>query len=122
ARGLVRDLAYSPPVRALARTVADRPALRETAEDRGRGELLARLASDAPAPGHYYARLQIRDWARHRGAQFRLRENGRIVYGNRISAPPEGTPLEYRNIPVTSADRSEEHTSELQSRENLVCR
>src|SRR5690606_28004804 len=26
ARGLVRDLAYSPPVRALARTVADRPA------------------------------------------------------------------------------------------------
>lgn len=104
ARGLVRDLAYSPPVRALARTVADRPALREAAEDRGRGELLARLASDAPAPGHYYARLQIRDWARHRGAQFRLRENGRIVYGNRISAPPEGTPLEYRNIPVTSAD------------------
>lgn len=104
ARGLVRDLAYSPPVRAVARTVADRPALREAAEDRGRGELLARLASDAPGPGQYYARLQIRDWARHRGAEFRLRENGRIVYGNRIDAPPTGTPLEYRNIPVTSAN------------------
>src|SRR5690606_39858446 len=31
-------------------------------------------------------------------------------------------PMYYRSIPKSEIDRSEEHTSELQSRENIVCR
>lgn len=106
-RTTLRDLAYSPPSRALARVVEGDPRARpvkQLLEARGRGELLRRLASETLPAGQYYARLTLRDWSAHRGADFLLRERGRIVYGNRIQAPPKGVPLEYRNIPVTSDD------------------
>ena len=100
----LRDLAYSPPVRGLARQVEDRPAAAGAIEKRGRGELLRRIASESLPAGQFYARLTILNWKKHRGADVRLLERGEVVYGNRIQAPPEGAPLEYRNIVVTSSD------------------
>ncbi|ATG50915.1 hypothetical protein CFK38_04765 [Brachybacterium vulturis] len=103
-RSALRDLAYSPPSRALARLLEERPGVRDALEKRGHGELLRRIASEALPAGHHYARLTLKGWAKHRGADFRLLERGEVVYGNRIQAPPPGTPLEYRNILVTSSD------------------
>src|SRR5690606_41735672 len=47
--------------------------------------------------------------------------------GAGLFAPPQGAPLSFADIfqqvaPAVVQIRSEEHTSELQSRENLVCR
>src|SRR5690606_41930360 len=49
-----------------------------------------------------------------------------FLYSNRLAAPSKKTDLNaLRNrleVLITRFPRSEEHTSELQSRENLVCR
>lgn len=100
----LRDLAYSPPVRGLARQLEDWPAAAGAIEKRGRGELLRRIASESLPAGQFYARLTILNWKKHRGADVLLLERGQVVYGNRNQAPPEGAPLEYRNIVVTSSD------------------
>src|SRR5690606_41612879 len=54
---------------------------------------------------------------------------GRLPAGSSSSSPPTRTPspaprrwASVRRTPSASSPRSEEHTSELQSRENLVCR
>src|SRR5690606_16605550 len=41
---------------------------------------------------------------------------------SRIPAPPLSPGVPYNLVVLNNYDRSEEHTSELQSRENLVCR
>src|SRR2546427_4713239 len=40
----------------------------------------------------------------------------------RLLASIDAATLEWRNTPIKGGDRSEEHTSELQSQSNLVCR
>src|SRR5690606_39894642 len=47
------------------------------------------------------------------------RGSGRIQYVKRVR---EGQPLKSQRFGCERGQRSEEHTSELQSRENLVCR
>src|SRR5690242_21543170 len=51
-------------------------------------------------------------------------ERGRLVHGAGGGDPPAGLclPPLRRRRPVPEGDRSEEHTSELQSHVNLVCR
>src|SRR5688572_32223689 len=45
-----------------------------------------------------------------------------ILMYHRINVSRPGTPSMERRLTVHPADRSEEHTSELQSQSNLVCR
>ncbi|MGY5765417.1 hypothetical protein ACXET9_09455 [Brachybacterium sp. DNPG3] len=107
ARTAARDALYSRPSRALARAVESGGALagaRRAIEERGHGDLLRRVASPALPRGQHYLRLTITGWRKLIGRDFRLLQNGEVVYGNRIAAPPEGTPLEYRNIIVGSDD------------------
>src|SRR5207302_4289724 len=47
-------------------------------------------------------------------------DNGLALRGGRFAVPV--VPAVDRYFPVSTSARSEEHTSELQSRENLVCR
>src|SRR5690606_39785909 len=54
-----------------------------------------------------------------------IREHGRIYRQNKLLAWAAANTPSARNprgVPVACEARSEEHTSELQSRENLVCR
>lgn len=107
ARTAARDALYSRPCRALARAVVSGGALegvRHAIEERGQGDMLRRLASQPLPRGQRYLRLTITGWKKLIGREFRLLQNGEVVYGNRISAPPEGQPLEYRNIVVDSDD------------------
>src|SRR5690606_40968810 len=46
---------------------------------------------------------------------------GRVRRGGRLDAVTSEVPLRSRHVEI-DRERSEEHTSELQSRENLVCR
>ncbi|GAA1489445.1 hypothetical protein [Brachybacterium sacelli] len=110
ARAAARDALYSPPSRKLARVLAHDPRthrVRAALEQRGHGEVLRRLASETLPRHTFYLRLRIRNWKKFDGREFRLLQGGRVVYGNQISAPPEGQPLEYRNIIVTSDDPSD---------------
>src|SRR2546430_13569965 len=53
----------------------------------------------------------------------RVRLAGRTLLFVRLSAPSCSSSVEYFQVLTTgTADRSEEHTSELQSQSNLVCR
>src|SRR5699024_9516913 len=54
--------------------------------------------------GTFFAKLTIKNWAKHRDVSFRLLQGDRIVYGNKIEPPARGFELEYRNIIVTSDD------------------
>ncbi|APX33053.1 hypothetical protein BH708_10410 [Brachybacterium sp. P6-10-X1] len=110
ARTAARDALYSPPSRALARALAhDRRAdrVRTALEDRGHGPLLRRLASEPLPRGMFYLRLTITNGRKFDGQVFRLFQGDRVVYGDKISAPPAGQHLEYSNIIVTSDDPSD---------------
>src|SRR3712207_8005384 len=50
------------------------------------------------------------------------RANGPVVLSVSDEEPPAAYPVEDRWVPGPGGDRSEEHTSELQSRQYLVCR
>jgi hypothetical protein len=76
--------------------------MREYLEQKGYGHKLRRLASQQLPDGMYFAKLTIKNWAKHRNQSFRLLEGKDIVYGNKIEPPARGFELEYRNIIVTS--------------------
>src|SRR5260370_22683348 len=59
-------------------------------------------------------------WARHRHTWTNWQPSRTRDYGSRPGMAP--TPAQRWSGPSTSAERSEEHTSELQSHLNLVCR
>src|SRR5690606_5059192 len=56
------------------------------------------------------------------GAQFKLSDNFHIGYSHRTEIKQDLEGEADFTLPASVAARSEEHTSELQSRENLVCR
>src|SRR5690606_40535293 len=87
-----------------------------------------RRSSDLPAPDEAVPDLQ----APHLGAgirpdrvSHRVARAGKLLLGRRLSLHgADGLLLRGRRVPgdLPPLARSEEHTSELQSRENLVCR
>ncbi|WP_159707625.1 hypothetical protein [Arthrobacter sp. 18067] len=104
-----RVAAYSPAgsefARALLASRTDSP-LRRLIKARGLEGKIRRIASESLPQGMYFAKLTINDWERWKGKQFRLFQDGKVVYGNMVEPPARGFPLEYRNIMVTSDDIS----------------
>src|SRR5690606_41024652 len=99
--------------------------------------LAARLSAGPPRaeaqwtlPGLDEARMQYPEWIWHNGAIKRWEEATTHVMAHALhygSSVFEGirsydTPSGPAIFRLTDHNRSEEHTSELQSRENLVCR
>lgn len=110
ARAAARDALYSSPSRALARVVAHDPRarrVRAAIERREHGAMLRRLASQTLPRGTFYLRLTITNGQTFDGQVFRLFQGDRVVYGDKISTPPAGQPLEYSNIIVTSENPSD---------------
>src|SRR5207302_8430023 len=66
-------------------------------------------------------RGRVEHVARFRTLTWRWREHLGAGFGSRIGEPSFVT-IDLRRVPGGTRVRSEEHTSELQSRENLVCR
>ncbi|MDR6989384.1 hypothetical protein J2Y66_003899 [Paenarthrobacter nitroguajacolicus] len=104
-----RAAAYSPAGSELARAVlasdADSP-VRRIIKAKGWDGKIRRLASDNLPQGIYFAKLTLRNWELCKGQQFRLFQDGKVVYGNMVEPPARGYPLEYRNIMVSSDDAS----------------
>lgn len=106
---IAREAAFHPKVRGLAQQVMEgplAPKVEQLAEQRGLTTHLQRLRSEELPEGHFFAKIIIDDWRKFNGESFRLHQDGKLVYGNRIEAPQRGFPLEYRNIVVTARDES----------------
>ncbi|BCW58400.1 hypothetical protein [Arthrobacter sp. StoSoilB20] len=104
-----RAAAYSPAglevARAVLATRADSP-VRRIIKARGLEGRIRRVASESLPQGVYFAKLTLGNWEAWKGHQFRLLQDGKVVYGNQVEPPARGFPLEYRNIMVTSEDPS----------------
>ncbi|MCP1413471.1 hypothetical protein [Paenarthrobacter sp. A20] len=104
-----RAAAYSPAglefARALLASRADSP-VRRIIKAKGLEGRIRRIASESLPPGIYFAKLTIGGWESWKGKPFRLFQDGKVVYGNKVEPPARGFPLEYRNIMVTSDDIS----------------
>ncbi|WP_311214441.1 MULTISPECIES: hypothetical protein [unclassified Arthrobacter] len=104
-----RAAAYSPAglevARAVLATRADSP-VRRFIKAKGLEGRLRRVASESLPQGAYFAKLTLGNWEAWEGQQFRLLQDGKVVYGNLVEPPARGFPLEYRNIMVTSDDVS----------------
>lgn len=111
-KNLASAAAYSPLGKSVARQMMVAPVdsrARQFIEAKGLEGNVRRIASEGLPEGHYFAKLTIAKWERHRGKPFRLLQGSTIVYGNEIEPPARGFPLEYRNIIVTSTDKSKFH-------------
>ncbi|ASN19802.1 hypothetical protein [Arthrobacter sp. YN] len=104
-----RAAAYSPAGLEVARAVlasrADSP-VRRIIKAKGLEGRIRRVASESLPQGLYFAKLTLGNWEAWKGQQFRLLQDGNVVYGNVVEPPARGFPLEYRNIMVTSDDVS----------------
>ncbi|NQD87404.1 hypothetical protein HP499_06225 [Paenarthrobacter sp. CM16] len=104
-----RAAAYSPAGLEVARAVmasrADSP-VRRIIKAKGLEGRIRRVASENLPQGVYFAKLTLGNWEAWKGQQFRLLQDGKVVYGNMVEPPARGFPLEYRNIVVTSDDIS----------------
>src|SRR5207302_7250863 len=93
------------------------PTFREQPPDPDVLQLIRRAGSDlAPEPGtEERDRLQVRESS----GEMALSERGTVTL-TKINAAP--SMLRTLELSIPREHRSEEHTSELQSRENIVCR
>lgn len=105
-----KTVAFSPAGHFAARTAMAVPegiGLRALLRAGGMEDHVRRIASEKLPEGMYYAKLTIRQWKSYEGKPFRLFMGEEIVYGNQVEAPPEGRPLEYRNIIVNSRNAAD---------------
>lgn len=95
---------YARPARSIVRLVEGSSGfsrIRRWIDRRGHGDVLERIGSDSPGRRALYAKLTILDATEHAGKDFRLSQDGTVVYGNRIKPPRSGDHVEYRNIIVS---------------------
>src|SRR5690349_1145708 len=88
-----RAAAYSPAglevARAVLATRADSP-VRRIIKARGLEGRIRRVASESLPQGVYFAKLTLGNWEAWKGHQFRLLQDGKVVYGNQVEPPARG--------------------------------